>query len=112
MKPAIATQPAHQSVITGETATFTVTASGTAPFTYQWKKNGANIPSATSDSYTTPATSIADSGLAYSVVVTNSAGMATSKEATLTVTATAVAPPLPRNQRRKRLPKAKAPRSL
>ena len=92
VKPAIATQPAHQSVITGETATFTVTASGTAPFTYQWKKNGANIPSATSDSYTTPATSIADSGLAYSVVVTNSAGTVTSKDATLTVTATAEKP--------------------
>ena len=92
VKPAIATQPAHQSVITGETATFTVTASGTAPFTYQWKKNGANIPSATSDSYTTPATSMADSGLAYSVVVTNSAGTVTSKDATLTVTATAEKP--------------------
>ena len=92
LKPAIATQPAAQSVITGETATFTVTATGTSPFSYQWKKNGVNIPSATSDSYTTPATSISDSGLAYSVVVTNSAGMATSNDARLTVTAAAVKP--------------------
>ena len=37
-KPAITTQPANQSVVTGSTATFTVTATGGAPLAYQWKK--------------------------------------------------------------------------
>ena len=92
--PTITTQPAAQSVTAGQTASFTVVASGTAPLTYQWKKSGANIPSATSGTYTTPATSSADidAVLAYSVVVSNSAGTVTSNEARLTVTATAVVP--------------------
>ena len=92
--PTITTQPAAQSVTAGQTASFTVVASGTAPLIYQWKKSGANIPGATSGTYTTPATSSADidAVLAYSVVVSNSAGTVTSNEARLTVTATAVAP--------------------
>ena len=88
------TQPAAQSVTAGQTASFTVVASGTAPLIYQWKKSGANILGATSGTYTTPDTSSADidAVLAYSVVVSNSAGTVTSNEARLTVTATAVAP--------------------
>ena len=58
--PAISTQPRSQSVVAGQSATFTVTASGTAPFSYQWKKNGTAILGATSSSYTTPATSALD----------------------------------------------------
>src|SRR5216684_3803306 len=54
--PAITTQPANQTVTAGQAATFTVVASGTAPLSYQWQKNGANIAGATSSSYTTPAT--------------------------------------------------------
>ena len=69
-----------------------VVAKGDAPLGYQWKKNGTDIPGATSSSYTTPATSMADSGTAYSVVVGNGAGSVASNTATLTVTATAVAP--------------------
>ena len=52
----ITTQPASQTVTAGQTATFTVTATGTAPLSYQWQKNGAAISGATSSSYTTPAT--------------------------------------------------------
>ena len=89
--PAITTQPAAQSVVAGSVANFSVIASGTSPFSYQWKKNGTDISGATSIPYTIATTTMADSG-AYSVVVTNSAGMATSTDATLTVTATAVAP--------------------
>ena len=92
VKAAIATQPVAQSVITGETATFTVTASGTSPISYQWKKNGTDISGATSPSYTTPATSNADDGTKFSVVVSNSLGTVTSTDAALTVTSTAVAP--------------------
>ncbi|HEX4386689.1 MAG TPA: malectin domain-containing carbohydrate-binding protein, partial [Myxococcales bacterium] len=90
--PTITTQPANQSVTAGATATFSVAASGTAPFTYQWKKAGAAISGATAATYTTPATTTADSGSVFSVTVTNSAGSATSANATLTVTAATVAP--------------------
>ena len=90
--PAITTQPANQTVTAGQTATFAVTATGTATLTYQWQKNGANISGATSASYTTPATSTSDSGSTFKVVVTNSAGTATSNSATLTVNAAVVAP--------------------
>ena len=41
--PTISTQPANVSVVSGNTATFTVAASGTAPLTYQWQKNGTNV---------------------------------------------------------------------
>src|SRR3954464_566174 len=75
--PSITTQPVGASVITGDTATFTVVSTGTTP-TYQWMKNGTAISGATSDSYTTPAATYADEGAAYTVVVTNSAGSATS----------------------------------
>ena len=83
--PAITSQPASVTVTAGATATFSVTASGTAPLTYQWRKNGTAISGATSASYTTPATVAGDSGSTFSVVVTNSAGSATSNNATLTV---------------------------
>ena len=85
--PTITTQPANQTVKTGQTATFAVVASGTAPRSYQWQKNGANISGATSASYTTPATTSADNGSTFKVVVSNSAGSVTSSAATLTVNA-------------------------
>ena len=56
--PTITTQPANQTVNAGQTATFSVTATGTAPLSYQWQKNGANITGATSASYTTPMTTV------------------------------------------------------
>jgi hypothetical protein len=83
--PTIATQPANQTVNAGQTATFSVVASGTAPLTYQWQKNGVAITGATAASYTTPVTITADSGELFRVVVSNSAGNVTSNSATLTV---------------------------
>jgi len=99
--PTISTQPVNQNVTVGQAATFTVTANGTAPFTYQWLKNSANIGGATESSYTTPATLAGDTGSKFDVVVNNSAGSATSTMATLTVTAAPVAPTIsaqPANQ--------------
>jgi hypothetical protein len=84
---AIITQPANQTVTVGQVATFAVSAGGTAPLTYQWLKNGANIANATSASYATPATTSADSGAKFDVLVSNSVGTATSAMATLTVNA-------------------------
>src|SRR5207244_4148451 len=60
--PAITTQPASQMVVAGQTATFTVAATGTAPLSYQWQSNGTAIGAATADSYTTPATTASDDG--------------------------------------------------
>jgi hypothetical protein len=90
--PTITTQPANQSVSVGSTATFTAMASGTAPITYQWQKNNANIAGATAASYTTAATVSGDNGATFRVVATNSAGSATSNPATLTVITAAVGP--------------------
>ena len=85
--PSITTQPASQTVIAGKTATFTVAATGTAPLTYQWSKNGSAIGGATSSSYTTPAETAADNNAKFTVAVGNSAGSATSNAAVLTVSA-------------------------
>jgi alpha-tubulin suppressor-like RCC1 family protein len=83
--PAITTQPANAGVTVGTPATFSVVATGTSP-TYQWQRGTTNIAGATSASYTTPATTLADNGATFRVVVTNSAGSVTSTAATLTVT--------------------------
>jgi hypothetical protein len=82
--PSITTQPTSQTVNVGQGVTFSVVASGTAPLSYQWQKNGANIAGATSASYTIGAAQASDAGT-YSVVVSNSAGSVTSSTATLTV---------------------------
>jgi hypothetical protein len=85
LAPYINTQPANQTVAVGQTATFSVLAAGTPPLAYQWQKNGTDITGATSSSYTTPATTTADSGETFRVKVSNSAGSVTSNAATLTV---------------------------
>jgi hypothetical protein len=83
--PSITAQPADQAVIIGRTATFTVTAAGTAPLTFQWQKGGAPIAGATASSYTTPATVQTDDGSTFLVVVTNALGSMTSAGAKLKV---------------------------
>lgn len=85
--PSITAQPANQTVTAGQTASFSVSATGTMPLTYQWQKNGSAISGATAATYTTPATTSADNGAQFKVVVSNSKGSATSNAATLTVTA-------------------------
>jgi hypothetical protein len=87
VSPSITTQPANTSRKVGQTATFTVTATGDPTLTYQWRLGGSNISGATSASYTTPTLAIGDNGGVYSVVVSNGSGSATSSNATLTVTA-------------------------
>jgi len=85
--PAITAQPQNATVTEGQGAVFAVTASGTAPLSYQWKKNGTAIPGATSASYTTPATVLADTGSSFSVTVSNAAASVNSSAASLTVQA-------------------------
>lgn len=83
--PVIHTHPQNQTVAQGQSATFAVSASGTEPLNYQWKKGGADMPDATSATLTIPAAQGADAG-SYAVVVTNDHGSLTSNAATLTVT--------------------------
>ncbi len=88
--PVITTQPADQTVIVGQTATFSVVATGTAPLSYLWQyaTTSTNITGATSASYTTPATVLGDSGQTFQVVVSNAYGSQTSRAALLTVNST------------------------
>jgi fibronectin type 3 domain-containing protein len=88
--PSITTQPASQTVNAGQSVTFSVVATGTAPLSYQWQKNGSNISGATSSSFTISPAQTSDAGN-YTVVVSNSAGSVTSNTATLTVNNTAFA---------------------
>jgi len=99
--PSFATQPASQTVTAGQPATFSVTPTGTAPFTYRWQKNSADISGANSSTYTTPAAVSGDNGATFRVIVSNSAGSATSASATLTVNSAPVGPSIstqPANQ--------------
>lgn len=83
--PAITAAPADQTVAAGQAARFAVTATGTAPLTYQWRKNGQNLPGATSSTLTVPVALLSDSGALYSVVVTSAVGTTTGTGAMLTV---------------------------
>src|SRR4029077_12626901 len=85
--PSITAQPTSQTITAGQTATFSVTATGTAPLSYQWRKSGTPITGATSSSYTTPAETTADTGAQFTVAVSNTAGSVTSSAAILTVNA-------------------------
>lgn len=81
---AISSQPTSVVACPTTTVQFCVTASGAAPVTYQWKKNGGNIPGATSNCYSIPSCAIGDSGV-YTCVVTDPCGPVTSSSATLAV---------------------------
>ena len=82
----ITQQPNNQSVSSGNSATFSVSATGTTPITYQWKKNGTIISGATSSTYTTPALNSSDNGNTYQCELTNCDGTVNSNIATVTVT--------------------------
>ena len=91
--PVITAQPSSQTIIAGNSATFSVTATGTWPLTYQWKHNGQVIngqviAGATSASYTISNVTASDAG-SYTVVVSNEAGSVASEAAVLTVNAVA-----------------------
>lgn len=82
--PAIVNHPVSGSVVAGDPASFTVAASGATPLSYQWQKNGVNIPGATAATYQIAQTTAADAGQ-YRCVVTNPIGNITSNAATLTI---------------------------
>jgi len=82
--PSITSQPQGQTLRAGTNAALTVLASGTAPLSYQWRSNSANIAGATSASLNLTNVQPANSGN-YTVVVTNAFGSVTSAVAVLTV---------------------------
>jgi hypothetical protein len=88
--PVIGTAPIARTVVVGQTVTFSVTASGTAPLTYQWRcggvacVNGGNVSGATAASLTLTNVQTSNAG-SYDVIVSNSAASVTSAVATLTV---------------------------
>src|SRR5215471_7423050 len=84
LAPTITSQPRNQSVSLGANVTFLVTATGTAPLTYQWLWNQDVIETATNASYILTNITVSKAG-SYSVIVSNSAGSATSAAAILTV---------------------------
>jgi hypothetical protein len=82
--PAISQQPVSQTVAAGTVVSLTVTASGTAPLSYQWYKSGGIIFGATSNSLTfNPAQTYNWDN--YFVIVSNVFGSVTSSPATLVV---------------------------
>ena len=84
--PQITTQPANRTVAVGQAATFSVSATGSQPLSYQWQRNGSNISGATAASYTLASAAATDNGATFRVVVSNTVGSVTSSSATLTVT--------------------------
>ncbi len=88
--PVIVSQPQDQSVAQGQSATFSVVATAQTPLSYQWLKNSVYINGATSPSFTTQPTKIADNGALYSVVVSDSGHRITSAAAKLVVSMPAV----------------------
>ncbi len=97
LAPGITTQPADLSLTEPAPATFSVVATGDSPLSYQWRRDGADIPGAAFASYTLDPTALSDSGATFDVVVTNAFGSATSATATLTVGAAPVPPSITAN---------------
>lgn len=83
--PVITTNPISQSIPFGNSVTFITTATGTAPLTYQWYRNGSIISGATSNMYSFTTSSVNEAGNYY-CRVTNTAGYVDSNNASLTIT--------------------------
>jgi hypothetical protein len=89
--PSIATQPLSQGVAPGAGATFTVSATGTGPLTYQWSFNNTPIAGAVSDSFSVVGAQASSSG-SYTVTVSGPDTSVVSQGAVLTVAGSSGAP--------------------
>ena len=87
MPPAIVTHPQSTAVTSGSQVTFSVTASGTEPFSYQWQKDSVDIDGADEALYAIASVTL-DDAASYQCIVTNDYGTITSNAATLTITTT------------------------
>jgi hypothetical protein len=84
--PGIQVQPENVTVTEGETAEFSVTASGLS-LLYQWRRDSADVPGATGAKITIESVTAKDNGAKFEVVIRNASGMVTSSQATLSVAA-------------------------
>jgi uncharacterized repeat protein (TIGR03806 family) len=85
--PSIVTQPADQTIPSGGAAAFRITATGSIPLRFQWQRDDADIPGASSETWTIPSVTRADNGVRFRCVVSNAHGRVTSTPVTLTVQA-------------------------
>jgi len=83
--PKILAQPQNQDKMAGDSASFTVSAAGSAPLTYQWQRSGADIPGAREARYMLYPSAVTDSGAQFACIVSNAAGADTSDSAILIV---------------------------
>lgn len=83
--PSITSHPQDQTVPLGASATFSVTASGAQPLSYQWQRNSIDLPGATLSSYTIASVQSTDNGALFRCRVSNAFGSTTSNPARLTV---------------------------
>ncbi len=90
--PAIATQPISLKVDAGATVSFTVTAIGDSPLTYQWFFQGEALLNQTNASLSLTGVTVQQNG-AYAVSVSNPYGSVTSDNAILEVTGDCIAAP-------------------
>lgn len=84
LSPTFSQQPQGQSLCVGTPLSFTAPATGVAPITYQWRKDGSNIEGATGNSYSIPSSSLLDAG-AYDVVATDACGTVASAAGNVTI---------------------------
>ena len=85
LSPIFISNPASQSVVIGNSATFSCQMFGTAPFTFQWRSNNVPVTGATGGSLNLPQVFYQENNAQFRVVATNSYGSATSQVATLSV---------------------------
>jgi hypothetical protein len=88
---AITAQPQGKTILEGQSASLTVGVAGDVPIAYQWRKDGTDIPGATTSTYSIGAAQVSDAG-GFSALVTNVTGALTSSVAALAVIPTV---PLP-----------------
>src|SRR5439155_21531632 len=84
IRPAVTLQPQSQTVVAGDAVTFSVSASGTAPLSYQWRFRGADLPGATDSTLDLSSAQAEDAG-DYQIVIANVAGSTNSAVAGLIV---------------------------
>ncbi|HEY0456615.1 MAG TPA: lamin tail domain-containing protein, partial [Verrucomicrobiae bacterium] len=84
LPPNITSQPQSQTVAIGSNATFSVTATGTAPLQYQWRFNGTNMPAATNSTLLLVNVQTANEGV-YTVFISNPVTFTNSQPAILTL---------------------------
>jgi glucose/arabinose dehydrogenase len=83
--PAVTVHPADQTVTVGDPVSFSVSASGTPPLSYQWQRNGVDISGSTSPTHSIASVQLAGDGAVFRCRITNAHGSVTSNGATMTV---------------------------